>query len=233
MSASLPGLAPDADGRHGRSAAPAVSRYAFDVTVTSRAARLRQRPCVVWFTGLSGAGKSTIANGVERALSALGHHTYVLDGDDLRHGLNSDLGFSAADRDENVRRAGEVAALLFDAGLIVLVCLISPSSAGRAQARARVQPGGFCEVFVDAPLAVVEARDTKGLYGRARRGEVRDVTGLDAPYDVPERPDVHINSAVTSPAGAVAQVVAALRQRGLIRTPLTAASRAPENRPHA
>lgn len=208
------------------------ARYAFEVLASSRAARLHQQPFVLWFTGLSGAGKSTIADGVERALADRGHHTYLLDGDDLRHGLNSDLGFSAADRDENVRRAGEVAALLADAGLIVLVCLISPSHAGRERARSRVRPDAFYEVFVDAPLAVVEARDTKGLYARARRGELRDVTGLDAPYDVPQAPDIRIDSAATTPAGAVAQVLTALERRQRIHPSRTTRPRALEGRRH-
>lgn len=218
--------------RPSAAAAADPQRYAFDVSPGSRAARLRQRPFVLWFTGLSGAGKSTIANGVEQELVNRGHHTCLLDGDALRHGLSSDLGFSATDRDENVRRAGEVAALLLDAGLIVLVCLISPSHAGRAHARSRVRPGAFYEVFVDAPLAVVEARDTKGLYARARRGELHDVTGLDAPYDMPQQPDIRIDSATTTPSEAVADVVAALQHRQLIRTSPTIRPRALEGRRH-
>ncbi len=224
---SRPPAAPPATGPAG------PRRYAFDVGSTSRAARLHQRPFVLWFTGLSGAGKSTIANGVERALAERGHHTYLLDGDDLRHGLSRDLGFSAADRDEHVRRTGEVAALLLDAGLIVLVCLISPSRTGRALARVRVGRRAFLEVFVDAPLTVVEARDTKGLYARARRGELRDVSGVDAPYDVPERPDVRIDSAATTPDGAVAQLLSDLRRRRLIRPSRPIPTRTLERSCHA
>jgi bifunctional enzyme CysN/CysC len=161
----------------------------------------------VWFTGISGAGKSTIANIVEHKLHATGRHTYLLDGDNLRHGLNRDLGFTTADRVENVRRVAEVAALMADAGLIVLVALISPYRAERRLARDRVGGGGFCEVFVDTPLDVAEARDRKGLYGKARRGELPNFTAVDAPYETPEHPEIHIRTTEMTPEAAAERVV--------------------------
>ena len=156
---------------------------------------LQQKPAVLWFTGLSGAGKSTLAQAVQVQLQALGLRCYLLDGDKLRQGLNQGLGFSAADRAENVRRVGEVAALMADAGLIVLVALISPFRADRALARSKVAAGEFFEIFVDAPLAVVEKRDTKGLYRLARSGQLKDFTGIDSPYEAPLQAELHIDSA--------------------------------------
>jgi len=152
--------------------------------------QLRQRPVVAWFTGLSGAGKSSLANAADQALTANGRHTMVLDGDNLRGGLNSDLGFSAADRDENVRRVAEVAALMAEAGLIVLVSLISPLRAERAIARRIARDLSFIEVFVSTPLPVCEGRDPKGLYRRARKGQILDFTGISAPYERPLDPDL-------------------------------------------
>ncbi|HEX8740077.1 MAG TPA: adenylyl-sulfate kinase [Casimicrobiaceae bacterium] len=184
---------------------------ATDVDRAARTARNGHRPCVVWFTGLSGAGKSTIANLVEKALHVRGCHTYLLDGDNVRHGLNRDLGFTDADRVENVRRVAEVARLMADAGLIVLVSFISPFRAERRMARALVGAGEFCEVFVDAPLAVAEARDVKGLYAKARRGELPHFTGIDSPYEPPERPDVHVDSATEPAAAAATRIVDYLR----------------------
>jgi len=184
-----------------------------------RAARARlkgQRPAVLWFTGLSGAGKSTIANLVERRLHALGRHTYVLDGDNLRHGLNRDLGFSEADRAENVRRASEAAALFADAGLIVIASLISPYRAERARARQRVPEGEFIEVFVDAPVAECRRRDPKGLYQKAAAGLIRGFTGVDAPYEPPEAPELHLRTAEASPDELAERVVAELRRRGVL-----------------
>jgi len=183
-----------------------------------RAARGRlngQRPAVLWFTGLSGAGKSTIANLVERRLHALGRHTYVLDGDNLRHGLNRDLAFSEADRAENVRRASEVAALFADAGLVVIASLISPYRAERARARERVPEGEFIEVFVDAPVDECRRRDPKGLYKKADAGLLRGFTGVDAPYEAPETPDLHLRTADASPEELAERVVAELRRRGV------------------
>ena len=165
------------------------------VDALARASLKQQQPCCVWLTGLSGAGKSTIANALEERLHAAGRHTMLIDGDELRHGLNRDLGFSAADRAESVRRAAEVARLMVDAGLIVVVGLISPFRADRAAARARFAPGTFIEVFVDAPLAECERRDPKGLYRRARRGELRAFTGIDSPYEPPDRPELILATA--------------------------------------
>ena len=157
-----------------------------------RAQRLGQRGVVVWLTGLSGAGKSTIAARVDAQLHARGRHSYILDGDNLRFGLCRDLGFSPEDRAENVRRLGEAARLLQDAGLIVLVAAISPYRDDRARVRERLPAGRFLEVFVDAPLAVCESRDPKGLYRRARAGEIAGFSGIDAPYEPPGAPDLHL-----------------------------------------
>jgi len=187
-----------------------------DVTRNARAAQKGQKPCILWFTGLSGAGKSTIANLVEKKLHALGHHTYVLDGDNLRHQLNADLGFSDADRAENVRRVAQVARLMADAGLIVLVSLISPFRAQRDQARALMPAGSFVEVFVDTPLEVSERRDVKGLYARARAGEIKGFTGLDSPYEAPESPEIRLETTTLSPEAAADTVVAWLEGRGLL-----------------
>jgi bifunctional enzyme CysN/CysC len=189
-----------------------------DVTVdrATRAAAKAQKPCVVWFTGLSGAGKSTIANLVEAWLSRHGQHTYLLDGDNLRHGLNRDLGFSDEDRVENVRRVAEVARLMADAGLIVLVSLISPFRAERELARAIVEHDQFVEVYVDTPLAVCEARDAKGLYRRARAGEIRNFTGIDSDYEPPVEPELVLTSSTTAPAELAERVIDVLRWRHVI-----------------
>lgn len=167
-----------------------------------------QRPAVVWFTGLSGAGKSTIANLLDVRLHALGRRTMLLDGDNLRHGLSRDLGFSEADRAENVRRTAEAARLMTDAGLIVLVALISPFRAERAAARALMAPGEFIEVFVDTPLAIAEGRDVKGLYARARAGQIRSFTGIDSPYEAPESPEIRIDT-LSTPAEQAADLIVA------------------------
>lgn len=177
------------------------------ITRELRAARVGQRPCVLWFTGLSGAGKSTIANAAECELWARGAHSYLLDGDNVRHGLNRDLGFSDQDRVENIRRIGEVSSLFLDAGLIVLAAFISPFRADRRLVRDRLQPKEFIEIFVDAPLTVCEARDPKGLYRRARAGEISHFTGLDSPYEAPERAEVHLRTAEQSPQECARQVV--------------------------
>jgi bifunctional enzyme CysN/CysC len=183
---------------------------ALDVSKTSRAAAKGQKPAILWFTGLSGAGKSTIANLVEKRLLAEGRHTYLLDGDNVRHGLNKDLGFTDADRVENIRRVGEVAALMADAGLIVLVSFISPFRAERALARGLAAPGEFFEVFVDTPLASAEARDVKGLYAKARAGALKNFTGIDSPYEAPETPEFRIDTTRTSPEEAAELIVARL-----------------------
>lgn len=173
----------------------------------ARASQKLQRARCVWLTGLSGAGKSTIANALEKRLFADGRHTYILDGDNLRHGLNKDLGYSVPDRVENVRRVAEVARLMVDAGLIVIVAFIAPFRAERRMARELFGDGEFIEVFVDAPLEVCEKRDTKGLYARARRGDLRDFTGIDSPYEAPEAPEVHLDAARTPVESCVEQIL--------------------------
>ena len=184
---------------------------AVEVDKRAHASIKGQRPCVVWFTGLSGAGKSTIANVVEKKLHAIGRHTFLLDGDNVRHGLNKDLGFTEADRVENIRRVAEVAKLMVHAGLIVLVSFISPFRAERRLARELVEKDEFCEVFVDAPLSVAESRDPKGLYRKARRGELKNFTGIDSPYEPPENPELRIDAASTSVEAAADFVIARLR----------------------
>jgi len=196
--------------------ATSITWQELDVDRVARGRLNQQRPAVLWFTGLSGAGKSTIANLVERRLHALGRHTYVLDGDNLRHGLNRDLGFSEADRAENVRRASEVAALFADAGLIVIASLISPYRAERARARARLPEGEFIEVFVDASVDECRRRDPKGLYQKADAGLLRGFTGVDAPYEAPEAPELHLRTADASPEELAEHVVAELRRRGVL-----------------
>jgi bifunctional enzyme CysN/CysC len=190
---------------------------ATDIDKRGRAAAKRQRPCVVWLTGLSGAGKSTIANLVEQELHVRGYHTYLLDGDNVRHGLNKDLGFTEADRVENIRRVAEVAKLMVDAGLIVLVAFISPFRSERQMARALVEETEFVEVFVDAPLELAETRDPKGLYRKARRGELANFTGIDSPYEPPEQPELRVDTATLSPREATNEVIALLERRGLVR----------------
>jgi bifunctional enzyme CysN/CysC len=182
----------------------------------ARSTAMSQTPCVLWLTGLSGAGKSTIANRVEAELHRRGHHTYLLDGDNVRHGLNRDLGFTDADRVENIRRVSEVARLMVDAGLIVIVSFISPFRSERAMARGLFEDGEFVEVFVDAPLAVTEERDTKGLYRKARAGELANFTGIDSPYEPPEDPEVRVQTTDATVEESVAQVLEALQSRDLV-----------------
>ena len=186
------------------------------VTAEDREKLLNQKGCVIWFTGLSGSGKSTLANAVEHVLHQQRHHTYVLDGDNVRHGLNKNLGFSPADREENIRRVGEVAKLFADAGTIVMTAFISPYRADRDQARTLVAEGRFVEVFVDCPLEVCEERDTKGLYKKARAGEIKEFTGISAPYESPLNPEVIVNSAELSIEACAAAVVSVLVKAGLV-----------------
>src|SRR5678815_3612452 len=187
---------------------------ALDVNKIARSSLKGQRACVLWFTGLSGAGKSTVANLVEKRLHALGRHTYTLDGDNVRHGLNKDLGFTDADRVENIRRVAEVSRLMVDAGLIVLVSFISPFRSERRLARELMQPGEFLEVFVDTPLAEAEKRDVKGLYKKARRGELKNFTGIDSPYEPPEHPEIYVDTTRTSAEESAALIIDQLRARG-------------------
>ena len=187
-----------------------------DVNKAARAAAKHQQPAVLWFTGLSGAGKSTIANLVEKKLHAFGNHTYLLDGDNVRHGLNKDLGFTDADRVENIRRISEVSKLMVDAGLIVLTAFISPFTAERRMAREQLAPGEFIEVFVDTPLEIAEERDVKGLYKKARAGELKNFTGIDSAYERPEAPEIHLDAARLTVEEAAEQVISELRKRNII-----------------
>ncbi|MBQ0920586.1 sulfate adenylyltransferase subunit CysN [Hydrogenophaga aromaticivorans] len=193
-----------------------IHRQHVDVHKAARAEQKAQKPCVLWFTGLSGAGKSTIANLVEKKLFAMGRHTYLLDGDNVRHGLNKDLGFTEEDRVENIRRVGEVARLMVDAGLIVLTAFISPFRAERQLARSLVAEDEFIEVFVDTPLAVAEERDVKGLYKKARRGDLKNFTGIDSPYERPQNAEMVLPASTISSEEAAERVIALLRERGMV-----------------
>jgi bifunctional enzyme CysN/CysC len=188
----------------------------FEITKTARARLNGQKPVLLWFTGLSGAGKSTIADSLERKLHALEKRTFVLDGDNVRHGLNRDLGFTEADRVENIRRVAEVAKLFVEAGLITMVAFISPFRAEREMARELVGPNEFVEIFVDTPLEVCEQRDPKGLYRKARRGELRNFTGLDSPYERPETPELILNACNERAEELADHVIAFLQQRGML-----------------
>jgi len=195
-----------------------LRRHEGTVSRLDRERLLGQRGAVVWFTGLSGSGKSTVARAVEERLHAAGRLVYVLDGDNVRHGLCKDLGFSPADRTENIRRIGHVAALLADAGAIVLCAFISPYRSDRAQVR-DVVGAGFLEVHVDAPLGVCETRDPKGLYAQARAGKIPEFTGVTAPYEAPEHPDLRLPTGALSLAESAAAVHDLLQKRGLLAPP--------------
>ena len=184
-----------------------------DISKKSRSDLKGQEARILWFTGLSASGKSTIANLVDVRLHALGKHTYLLDGDNVRLGLSKDLGFTDADRVENIRRVAEVAGLMADAGLIALAAFISPFRRERATARNLVGAGEFIEIFVDTPLSVAEARDPKGLYKKARRGELKDFTGIDSPYEPPENPEIRVDTTVLSAEEAAEQIVGFLSAR--------------------
>jgi len=201
-----------------RKSAPNIVWHAGHVRAAERAALLGQQPFTVWLTGLSAAGKTTLAFALERELFARGRACYVLDGDNVRHGLNRNLGFSPADRSENIRRIAEVARLMNDAGLIVVTALISPRRADRAAARQIIGEASFVEVHVSTPLAVCEARDPKGFYRQARRGELAEFTGVSSPYEAPERADLSIDTAQLSLADAVGQLTR------LLARPTTAAT---------
>ncbi|WP_321277439.1 adenylyl-sulfate kinase [Thiomicrorhabdus indica] len=184
------------------------------LTQSLRSEQKSQKPCVIWFTGLSGSGKSTIANQVEQKLFQLGQHSYLLDGDNIRHGLNADLGFSAEDRVENIRRVGEVSKLFCDAGLIVLSAFISPYEADRAMVRNLMNSGEFIEVFIDTPIEECERRDPKNLYQKARAGEIKDFTGIDSPYEAPKKPEIILKTQHLTPNQAASKVIDYLMVNG-------------------
>jgi len=189
-----------------------------DVSKAARAAQKNQKPALLWFTGLSGSGKSTIANLVDKRLMDMGRHSYTLDGDNVRHGLNRDLNFSKADRIENIRRIGEVCKLMVDSGLITMASFISPYRAERRLARDLLEEGEFIEVFVNTPLAVAEKRDVKGLYARARAGEIKNFTGIDSEYQAPENPEIEIDTTSMTAEEAADLIVNYMTKRGFFNT---------------
>jgi adenylylsulfate kinase len=193
-----------------------VQRCHGTIAIEDRMQMFRQKPATIWLTGLSGAGKSTIAFALEQQLVSLGHACYVLDGDNVRHGLASDLGFSRGDRHENIRRVAHVAQLMNDAGLIVITALISPMGEDRAMAREIIGHGKFIETYLAAPLATCAARDPKGLYAKARSGEISLFTGVSAPYEAPVAPELHIDTATLTAAESVARIFAYLRENCLV-----------------
>jgi len=198
---------------------PKATNIVWHHSTVTRAARAHQRghrSAILWFTGLSGAGKSTLANAVNSALFEQGLSCYVLDGDNVRHGLCKDLGFSDADREENIRRIGEVAKLFLDAGVVVLTAFVSPFRADRDRARALVEPGDFIEIHCAADLGICESRDTKGLYAKARAGEIKEFTGISSPYEAPEKPELRVDTGRTDLEACVAKVLAHLEQAGII-----------------
>ena len=186
------------------------------ISKEQRASLKKQQPCLLWYTGLSGSGKSTVANAVDALLFNLGCHSYLLDGDNVRHGLNGDLGFSDDARIENIRRISEVSKLFLDAGLIVSTAFISPFIQDRASARAKLAQGEFIEVYIDTPIDICEQRDPKGLYKKARLGEIKDFTGIDSNYDVPENPEIHVKTAEQTIQACAEQIVGYLAEQGFI-----------------
>ena len=187
------------------------------ITAADRARLLGQKGAVIWYTGLSGSGKSTLANAVQEKLYESGHLTYVLDGDNIRHGLNKNLGFSPEDREENIRRIGQVSKLFADAGVIAMTAFISPYRADRDNARALVPEGQFIEIFVKVPLDVAEQRDPKGLYKKARAGEIKEFTGIDAPYEEPLNAELVIDTSLVDLEQSVEKVVSFLKKNGIIK----------------
>ena len=194
-------------------AAKNIFQQKVDITKHDRSLLKGQKPCVLWFTGLSGAGKSTIANALDKKLHQMGRHTYLLDGDNVRHGLSIDLGFSDEDRKENLRRVAEVSKLMVDAGLIVISAFISPFASERKMARDLFSDGEFLEIFIDTPLEVAEQRDSKGLYKKARAGELKNFTGVDSPYEKPDNPDLVLKSIFKKPDGIAAEVIDFLKEK--------------------
>jgi len=200
--------------------------HSHTISRAERAGQKAQKPCILWLTGLSGAGKSTVANELECALARMGHHSYLLDGDNVRHGLNKDLGFSPKDRVENIRRIGEVAKLFVDSGLICITAFISPFQADRQMVRALVGPDEFVEIYVKTPLAVCEQRDPKGLYAKARAGLIKEFTGIDSPYEAPENPELEVDTAVLSLEASVHHILRYLQATGRIRSEQATATEA-------
>lgn len=190
--------------------------HSHKITRAERSVNKNQKPCLLWFTGLSGSGKSTIANALDVALHKRGYHTFLLDGDNVRHGLCSDLGFSDDDREENIRRVGEVCKLFADAGLIVMSAFISPFTSDRRMVRKLFPAGEFIEVFMDTPLKTCEERDPKGLYRKARSGEIKHFTGIDSPYEIPSHPELRLDTSTMSVEACVDTLIAYLLERNLI-----------------
>ena len=187
------------------------------ITKEQRSAQKNQKPCLLWYTGLSGSGKSTVANAVDAMLFDMGCHSYLLDGDNVRHGLNGDLGFSDDERVENIRRIFEVTKLFCDSGLIVSTAFISPFASDRAMAKEKLSEGEFIEVFIDTPIAVCESRDPKGLYKKARAGEIKNFTGIDSDYDIPQSPEIHVKTAEQSIEQCAKQIVNFLISQGFVK----------------
>jgi adenylyl-sulfate kinase len=199
-----------------RAEADNIKWHEHQINKGARANQKRQNPCILWFTGLSASGKSTISNALEKKLFEMGHHTYLLDGDNVRHGLNKDLGFTNEDRVENIRRIGEMAKLFVDAGLIVLSAFISPFRADRKMVRDLVEEGEFIEIHMSTPLSVCEQRDPKGLYKKARQGEIKNFTGIDSSYEAPENPEITLNTAECDIAACADKVITYLKQHHII-----------------